>query len=199
MLSVLIIATVFSLMTVALWLIVMADQRRLREQVLHMAHSKAPTAPVLGQAARRELEQAAADRLRHEIDAGARKLSADLRATGQKVGGRLDKLATTAVERELEQYRQVLSENRTKTAESLAKARAEIEARQVAVRETLDKGVADAKARRLRQFDDRIADVVSSYLVETLGDEADLGVQGKYLLASLEKDKSRLRKDITSG
>ena len=199
MISILIIATVFSLMTIALWLIVMADQRRLREQVLHMAHSKAPTKPVLGKAARQEIEKTAAERLGREIDAGAQKLSADLRAAGSKIGGHLDQLATETVERELQQYRQVLADNRTKTADSLSKARGEIEQRHQQVQQRLDQDIAAAKAKRLKQFDAKIADTMSAYLVEALGEDADLGAQGKYLLAALERDKASLKKDISRG
>ena len=53
------------------------------------------------------------------------------------------------------------------------------------------------QSRLMAKFDVKLADVVSNYLTETLGNDVDLGAQGPYLFRMLEEHKSELKAELT--
>ncbi|MGB3023619.1 MAG: hypothetical protein WBB39_02320 [Candidatus Saccharimonadales bacterium] len=55
------------------------------------------------------------------------------------------------------------------------------------------------KAFMIRQIDTKLADAVSSFLVETLGSNIDLGAQEPYLTSLLESHKEELKRGVTDA
>lgn len=63
------------------------------------------------------------------------------------------------------------------------------------LKQKLSEEVADEKAQLLKQIDTKLADAVTSFLVETLQHNVDLGAQSDYLTSKLEEHKDELRKE----
>jgi hypothetical protein len=55
------------------------------------------------------------------------------------------------------------------------------------------------QGRLVATFDAKLSDVVSNYLIETLGSDVDLGAQGPYLFRMLEEHKDELKQEILDG
>ena len=55
------------------------------------------------------------------------------------------------------------------------------------------------EARLIAQFDNKVSDVVSQYLTETLGNDVDLGAQGPYLFRMLSEHKDEIKQEIVNG
>jgi len=63
--------------------------------------------------------------------------------------------------------------------------------------EGLDKrAVADYKFR-MGVFDKRLDDIVSAYVLESLGSQVDLGAQLPYILGKIEENKDQIKRDMT--
>lgn len=61
----------------------------------------------------------------------------------------------------------------------------------------LDKrAVADYKFR-MSVFDKRLDDIVSGYVLESLGSQVDLGAQLPYILSKIEENKEQIKRDMT--
>jgi hypothetical protein len=56
--------------------------------------------------------------------------------------------------------------------------------------------VADYKFR-MGVFDQRLDDIVSGYILESLGSQVDLGAQLPYILGKIEENKEQIKKDMT--
>ena len=55
------------------------------------------------------------------------------------------------------------------------------------------------QGKLIAKFDAKLSDVISNYLMETLGNAVDLGAQGPYLFRMLEEHKSELKREILDG
>ncbi|MBP9667275.1 hypothetical protein KBD87_00505 [Candidatus Saccharibacteria bacterium] len=71
-----------------------------------------------------------------------------------------------------------------------------LEARKVELTTQLEAEMAAEKDRLLKKMDAKLADVVASFLTETLQHEVDLGAQETYLLEQLEAHKDELREGL---
>ena len=56
--------------------------------------------------------------------------------------------------------------------------------------------ITNEKEKLIQQIDTRLADAVTSFLIETLGHNVDLGAQNKYLIEMLEEHKPELIKGV---
>lgn len=141
--------------------------------------------------AKRELEAA--------VQAAAKALAQDLATTSQRVNHDLQELAEKYIRQELAEYHKTVVQFKDTATASLT----EIQQTMDSQRQTLSKGLdAELRAERdrlLEQFDRRLADVISAYMMEALGNNADLGAQSQALFAALEQHKDELKKDIASG
>ena len=61
----------------------------------------------------------------------------------------------------------------------------------------LSEEIAAEKQRLIEQIDTKIADTVTSFIIETMQHNVDLGAQGAYLTSMLEEHKAELAKGIS--
>ena len=69
-------------------------------------------------------------------------------------------------------------------------------ARQAALDLEIDKIAATKQQQRLQQIDTRLNDAVTSFLIENLGADVDLGAQLPHLLNTLEQNKEDIKKEL---
>lgn len=146
---------------------------------------------------REAAEVAAQKKLERAVERVSKAFERDLEAVRTKLNQRSEQLAKTTVDAELGNYTAALERLR-KDAEARV---TEIERSAERFRDERMKQVAaEIDAQRLRlatRLDEKLADVVSGYLAESLGEEVDLGAQTEYLLKNLEAHKADIRKDLT--
>ena len=88
-------------------------------------------------------------------------------------------------------------ENLNQKAEtSLTDVSADIDDYKKQLKQDMQQQMKSAQAQLAEQIDNKLADAVSSFLVETLGHNVDLGAQEDYLIKSLEDHKTELLKEV---
>jgi hypothetical protein len=146
---------------------------------------------VAAAAAKKQLDAAVAQ--------AAKTLAQDLSATSLKVNRDLQELAEKYIRQELEEYHKTVIQFKDTASASLTDIQQTMDQQRQSLTKGLNEEIAAERERLLAQFDRRLADVVSAYLIEALGNNADLGTQSQSLFAALEQHKAELKKDIASG
>ena len=63
----------------------------------------------------------------------------------------------------------------------------------------LEKEISEEKLRRIKLFEDNMAQVINHYVLASIGNQIDLNDQLEYILGELEANKQAIVEDITHG
>lgn len=96
-------------------------------------------------------------------------------------------------------YQGAITDAKQLAVESIEKTKTAIDEERQALIQQLEKEVAEEKDRRIKQFDERMAEVVNHYVLQAIGNQIDLNDQLEYILAELEANKQAILEDIRSG
>lgn len=130
-------------------------------------------------------------------EAGARfKESLDNAVDGLSV--RISDLTNNSLLGEFEKYQVSLQALRDQSIQEFSKLQAELDTRRTQLTEHLDKIIQAEGEKRLGSLDARMNDVISSYLIESLGNQVDLGAQSAYIFDMLHEHKDEIKRDILS-
>ncbi len=130
-------------------------------------------------------------------EAGARfKESLDNAVDGLSV--RISDLTNNSLLGEFEKYQVSLQALRDQSIQEFSKLQAELDTRRTQLTEHLDKIIQAEGEKRLGSLDERMNDVISSYLIESLGNRVDLGAQSAYIFDMLHEHKDEIKRDILS-
>lgn len=164
-------------------------------------------APHLPAAAKERLLRGAEAKFQAMLEFSAHELQDDLQVTANKLNHQLEELGKEIIQTEMERYRDGFEELRkqSETAisgaqDELAKHQAELAAKltehEVKLKVRLTKEVNAEKQKLGKQIDDKLADAMASFLVDTLGRNVDLGAQTAYLTAQLKEHKDDFKKEV---
>ncbi len=142
------------------------------------------------------LEQETQAAFKASVEQASEHFNRDIAKTSQTLNELIVKLTTTVVEEELVDYRRSLSEARTVALQSLTGIQKTIKQQQALLQADMEAAIKNRQAELMERLDEKIGTVVANYMVEALGQGVDLGAQRDYLLASLERNKEALKKDI---
>ena len=145
---------------------------------------------------REQLLEDAQKNFQRVLNTSAKELQQDLEVTAGDIHKLVEKMGTEAVASELENYRTRLAELQKKTEEDMAGMRDTIAAQQEELKAKVAADIEAEKQRLLAQIDGRLADAVTSFLLDTLQHEVDLGAQQKYLVKMLEEHKEEFAKEV---
>lgn len=145
-----------------------------------------------------EIQKAAKEQLHSAAEEAAQRLQKSLNNSVDQVAADINDRLSTDLIAEFEKYQVSLSALRDQTIEQFSKIQAELDHRRLELIEHVDRQVAAEQEKRLAHFNDRINDVVTSYITESLGTNVDLGAQTDYILQALEANKEQIKKDILS-
>ena len=143
------------------------------------------------------------------LNNSAEALQHDLKVTTAQLNKQLEKLGTDIAVHEMKRYHENLEQLRQQTESSISDAQLEITKHQAEIKAKLSERQTELEAKlneeilaekkiRLQQIDTKLADAVSSFIVETLQHNVDLGAQGEYLTTMLEEHKAELIKEINN-
>ncbi|HSX36866.1 MAG TPA: OmpH family outer membrane protein [Patescibacteria group bacterium] len=133
---------------------------------------------------------------RSVLNQSAKELQKDLEDTATEINKLVEKMGTEAVATELERYRAKLEKLTEDAEEKIGGAGAEIAEHQGNLKAKLEEEMAAEKQRLLAQIDTRLADAVSSFLIETMQHDVDLGAQTAYITKMLEEHKQEFTKGV---
>jgi uncharacterized protein YbjQ (UPF0145 family) len=133
------------------------------------------------------------------VNDSAEGFHADLAATSQKLNELITRLTTQVVERELDEYRQGLTAARQQALGSLQEMQTAVQQKQKSLEADVDSELAKRQAFLIERLDQRLGAAVAAYIVESLGQGADLGAQRTFLLENLERHKEELKKEVSGG
>ncbi len=142
------------------------------------------------------LDQHAQAAFKTSVAQASEHLIKDMAKTSERLDDTLMKLTTSVVEGELSEYRKSLVASHTSLTDSLARMQKVLEEQQVILETGIQTAVANRQAELLRRLDEHLGTAAVQYIVETLGQEVDIGTQREYLLTSLERNKDSLKQDI---
>jgi replication-associated recombination protein RarA len=166
------------------------------QRKLAVATKVQPEQQMVTQATIDHLQKEAEGDLKEVLSKVARAFDEQLSGTTQRLSQHVEEVADKVMQDELTKYQNTLNELRQASVERLSQVQGEIEKRREQMEADLVAEIASEKQRQLEGFDDKIADVVSAFLVEVLGNQADLGAQSHYLMSVLEENKDELKKAI---
>jgi hypothetical protein len=130
------------------------------------------------------------------LDKSAEQFSHDLTTTSDKVNTQIKDLSATVIANELEEYRNGLVKLREQALSGMGSVQEAIEKQRQTMEADLEKEIQAEKARRLAQIDTKLGDAVSTFLLEVLQHNIDLGAQSPYLLSILEEHKEELKQEV---
>ena len=126
-------------------------------------------------------------------------LQQDLRLTTSE----LNEYMKGEINRELKdafaKYQGAITDAKQLAVESIEKTKTAVDEERRTLIAKLENEVAEEKARRIKQFDERTAEVVNHYVLQAIGNQIDLNDQLEYILAELEANKQAILEDIRSG
>ncbi len=171
-----------------------------RDKSAHPLDVPPPTSPAqLPSDQLAKLQQDTQAAFKFAVNDAAQQFHNDLSVTSKSLNQLTLKLTTSVVERELEEYRQGLAAARAQALGSLAEMQRAVVEKQKALETDLDAEVVKRREYLIAQLDAKLGQAVAAYLVESLGQGADLGAQKTFLLENLERNKAALKKDLSNG
>ncbi len=134
----------------------------------------------------------------------------DLDKTASHLNGMLEKFGSDIVNDEMNLFQTRIKEIReatatkidtvqNQTAEHQQQLEAAIEARRIELEQALEAEITAEKARVLSVLDTKLSNAMTSFLLEALESEVDLGAQTPHLIAELEAHKDELKKEVGHG
>lgn len=132
------------------------------------------------------------------VTEATRELETALSATIAGLATKTEDMATITLAQEFEKYQTSLSALRDQTIKEFGDLQAQLDKRRDELVEDMEVRMQKERSERMDAFNERINDVVSSYLVESLDKGVDLGAQAGYVVRMLETHKEDIKKDVLS-
>jgi len=148
----------------------------------------------------RERERLIQESQRHfeeTVTSSVAQLQQNLGATASELDQLLRRLGGEIVGNELERYRVEVSQLRQQAQVDLGGIKTEVSSHRAELENQMAAELAAEKQRLLAQIDTKLGDAVSSFLVETLQHNIDLGAQEAYLRELLETHKSDFKNEVS--
>lgn len=143
-----------------------------------------------------QVEKLADEQLLHAVALASERLEKSVSAGVDKLAAHVNDVASDSVRQEFDKYQASLRALNNQTVEQFAQIQTDLQTQRAELLKQLQAEVLQERERRLAKFNERINDVVSSYLAETLGNRVDLGAQTPYILEQLQKHKEDIKRDI---
>lgn len=126
-------------------------------------------------------------------------LQQDLRLTTSQLNDYMKQEITRELKEAFANYENAIGDAKQLAVESIEKTKETIDEQRKAMSVQLEQEIADAKVRRLKIFEDNMAQIINHYVLAAIGNQIDLNDQLEYILGELETNKQAILEDITNG
>lgn len=145
---------------------------------------------------REQLVQQSQAKFQDALNNSATQLQNSLGVTASQLDQLLKQLGAEIVGNELERYRADIAKLRQQAQADMGAIKTDIDAHRSELEAQMQQQLTAEKERLLKQIDTKLADAVSSFLIETLQHNVDLGAQEAYLKTMLEEHKADFIKEV---
>lgn len=145
---------------------------------------------------REHLRQRGVARFEKTLDQNATFLQQDLHSIGEEVTEYIKERASDILKEEFSDQKQSVASAQQHMANAFAKIDQQLAEYQKSMAEQFKTELAAEKARRLERFQENMAEIVTSHIQHTLGQQLDVGDQVKYIIDNLEANKQAIVEDI---
>lgn len=128
------------------------------------------------------------------VDKAAAKLQTSLGKTSEIMAKNIE----TATAQELQKYHANLEQLTQQSVAVFNQLQADVEQRRAELFKQLETEVAAEREKRMDNFNAKLNDVVTSYLLESLGSQVDLGAEAPYIFEVLAAHKEDIKRDVLS-
>jgi uncharacterized protein YaaR (DUF327 family) len=162
------------------------------------AHNQAKpqVKPSLDKEMRTELLEESAAKYRQVLEKEATKLAGELEVTAERINTTVKKLAADVVTKELEGFQQLFKDYQASASAELEGTKDQTEAYKNQLKAKMEEQVEAEKQRLIELIDNRLSDLVMSFLIEAMQHEIDLGAQADYLMKTLEDHKNEFKQAL---
>lgn len=126
-------------------------------------------------------------------------LQQDLRLTTSQLNEYMKGEITKDLKDAFANYQTAIADAKQLAVESIEKTKTAVDDERKSLVAQLAAEVGEEKERRIKQFDERMAQVVNHYVLSAIGNQIDLNDQLEYILAELQAHKAAIIEDIRSG
>lgn len=126
-------------------------------------------------------------------------LQQDLRLTTSQLNDYMKDQISKDLKEAFSNYESAISDAKQMAVESIEKTKATIDEQRDLLTAQLEKEVAEERSRRIKRFDENMADVVNHYVLAAIGNQIDLNDQLEYILSELEANKQAILEDVVNG
>lgn len=126
-------------------------------------------------------------------------LQQDLRLTTSQLNDYMKQEITKELKEAFANYESAIGDAKQLAVESIEKTKTAIDEQRQAMGDQLEKEISEEKLRRIKLFDENMAEVINHYVLDAIGNQIDLNDQLEYILGELEANKKAIIEDITNG
>jgi F0F1-type ATP synthase membrane subunit b/b' len=126
-------------------------------------------------------------------------LQQDLRLTTSQLNEYMKGEISKNLKNAFDNYQAAITDAKQLAVESIQKTKTAIDEERGALVEQLRKDIEEERARRIRQFDKHMAEVINHYVLAAIGNQIDLNNQLEYILGEMEENKQAILEDIQNG
>lgn len=126
-------------------------------------------------------------------------LQQDLRLTTSQLNDYMKEEISKELKEAFTNYESAIGDAKQLAVESIEKTKAAIDEQRQQMGDQLEKEIAEEKARRIKLFEENMAQVINHYVLASVGNQIDLNDQLEYILSELETHKQAIVEDITNG
>lgn len=122
-----------------------------------------------------------------------------MNATSELINVELKRMSGDILSDQLVKYQNDLDVLRQQAMQTMSSVDEAAKSRQIELEAHMKMEIEAEKAKIIKQIDQNISEAVSSFLLETLRYNVDLGAQSSYLMTMLEEHKDDLKERVTNG
>lgn len=126
-------------------------------------------------------------------------LQQDLRLTTSQLNDYMKQEISKELKEAFANYESAIGDAKQLAVESIEKTKTAIDEQRTAMGAQLEQDIAAEKLRRIKLFEENMAQTVNHYIFEAIGNQIDLNDQLEYILGELEANKQAMIEDIHSG
>lgn len=126
-------------------------------------------------------------------------LQQDLRLTTSQLNEYMKDQISKDLKEAFANYEHAISDAKQLAVESIEKTKTTIDEQRKQLSAELEREIAEEKARRIKLFDQKMAEIMNHYVLEAIGNQIDLNDQLEYILGELETNKKAIIEDIANG
>jgi len=126
-------------------------------------------------------------------------LQQDLRLTTAQLNDYMKEEISKELKEAFANYESAIGDAKQLAVESIEKTKTAIDEQRQVMGDQLEKEIAEEKARRIKLFEENMAQVINHYVLASIGSQIDLNDQLEYILGELEANKPAIVQDITNG